>query len=423
MENVIWNDKHKGLYSPKELSFEDKEGNPIQSNYRDTIIENKEENFVRKTENEEVYQVEEYITKDRIYCFNISDIRFVAGRNKFFDGERKNQNLFYSASRYWGRENLFRIDLRNIWRPYLVGLGKKDENGKPIKVDISQDIGTLAFNEGYFAIICNKKYFYPPYWGGSEQVEGLEEEEGLFQAEGTRVNLLLSNLSEDDLEIFSKISFTDLTHTLYGKTPEEQRTYLNDNYNISYLDNYRAIYFGKVSLDGRGGFSDLKNFDMPFFAEKEMEGMIINMSILKKVYGGSYEIGRIEIPTALNVKNQLIEIMTPYSSAAFDSDFFYVYKTVNEGWTSHFQVWCPDQQYLTYTCNQINIKANMEEKVFDQFRYLKYSFNIKDKKLEDKFYLTYMFEYNKGEISTKRTYQIEITVKHSPEDPDGTNII
>ena len=415
MADVIWEDKNKGRYSPKELHFEDKEGNPIQSNYRDTIVENKKDTFIKKTEDEEVYQAEEYITKDRIYCFNISDIRFEAGRNIFVDGERINQNLFLSAGKYWGRDNLFKIELSNIWKPYLVGLGKKDSKGEVIKIDVSKDIGTLAFNEGYFAIICDEKHFQPKYW--EDQIKELELEEGLFSINGLQIYKSLTGLSDEDVEIFSKINFKDLTNRIYGMSSEKQRQFLKENYNISFLSNYRVIHFGKVSLDGRGVFEDLKNFDMPFFAEKEMEGMTLNFTITKRVGKGNYEIGRVTIPTALSIKNQLIEILTPYSSAAFDSDFFYVYKTVNEGWFSEFQVWCPDQKYLTYTCNQINIKANLEEKEFDQFRYLKYNFNIKDKKDGDKFYLTYIFEYNKGEVSVKRTYQIEITVKQSPTSP------
>lgn len=126
------------------------------------------------------------------------------------------------------------------------------------------------------------------------------------------------------------------------------------------------------------------------------------------------------LPIKLTIKNDLIRILTPYQRDEITglsrqkTDY-----NTSEGHTvaTVFKVWCPDYNFLTYTLNEVGgldgtITATKipDEAGGTTGRYIKFKYNTPTDKLGI-FHITFIFYFNKGELNSQATYDIELTIE------------
>lgn len=412
MANLDFNSNLNNTFVPKYL----KQTNSESEQLSDTLIENESDKLCFEDENTKIFLKEPLSVKNYAQCFGLYGVSLrVIGASKKEDIN----DLCNSGYISYSDDYPIKLYLYNIWKA-CASIGT-NASGTTYQI-INEDKSYIKMNNGYFCFsipndldIRFLKYTQSDY----------QKQYNKRMKEGYISSLYLSlNPSQDSENILSKIYYHNIELPYYEyDTPSKLNDSLKTAYNITNYISGNAMALYKFNFNGStwyGGEGDGYGYDIPFFAEKTYNECYLNISLSKIAKDDlkSYNIDNVvKIPVQLIIKNELIQILNAYDDLSWNNICEYVCsKSKGDDWYSEFQVWCPDSTYLTMIVNQINIKANVEEGSSDnwkrkQFKYYKYTFNIKDKQVGDYFNLTFIFTYSQGEIYYQKTYNIKITVK------------
>ena len=396
MATLDYNKKFNNNYIPNLLKVTDfesvRQNNDLIDNVAGVkLFENQEQQIYLK----EVFQVKNYAK-----CFSISSTLQASYASRIDTNGRPRNMVYASLYSYSGNENApLQLTLRNFW---VAKLGTKVENGQTVSI-VNEDKSYILMNKGY---LC---FYAPKNLVSNYDDSTINQQEGYISS----VNFVM-NASQDSEGILSKfaINSIDIQHMDY----QSQRDLLDSlGFSSPYSDSYRGVQLYAITLDGTGLLWDEigGGYDIPFFAKKEYNDCRLDINTSRNwLEDGSYkyESNIFQVPVKLTLQNELIQFLTDYSTWGSIVEQ-YVSKAQGSGWYSHFQVWCPDQTYLSFVINQVEIKATIEEQNWNPYRYVKFSFNIDNKNVGDIMYLTFVFTYSKGDVYYQKTHGIKITVR------------
>lgn len=407
MANIDFNPNSNNSFVPKYL----KQTNIDSVQQSDILIQNQSNELCFENENTKIFLKNPLVVKDYAQCFGLYGVNLgIQGASKVND----TNDLCQNGDIYYKNKYPIKLYLYNIWKACA---STTTNNYGTIFYTINEDKSYIKMNNGYFCFSIPKDLDIR-FLNNDTNKYNKRLEEGYISSIDFSLNF------NQDIDILTKFSCREISLDEYTK--ENSESEFNDKikkqYHFDYISgNAMALY--EFNLNGalfyygtEGGYG----YDIPFFAEKVYNECYLNIGLTKKLSdpesSPTYLTNQIKIPVQLIIKNELIQILTAYTYSIWNSSVNqYCTKKTGNDWYSEFQVWCPDSTYLTMVVNQINIKADVSEGDSNnwkrkQFKYYKYTFSIKDKKVGDFFNLTFIFTYSQGEIYYKKTYNIKITV-------------
>lgn len=402
MADIDFNSNLNNIFVPKYL----KQINIDSVQQSDVLIQNQSNELCFENENTKIFLKEPLLVRNYAQCFGLHGVNLgIQGALTVNDIN----DLCSSSSIYIYNKYPIKLYLRNIWKA-CASIGT---NGKNI---ISEDKSYIKMNNGYFCFSIPNDLDIR-FLKSTDSKYDKRQKEGFISS----INLSLNPL-QDSEGILSKIYYGNIAlNTNSYKSPSELNNYLLKTYNFEHISG-NAIALYKINLNGSlwyGGEGDGLGYDIPFFAKKVYNEcyLIISLGKIEKDANDKYLNNIIKIPVQLIIENELIQILTAYTSLHWNSSVVrFCSKSKSDDWYNEFQVWCPDSTYLTMVVNQINIKADVSEGDSNnwkrkQFKYYRYNYNIKDKEVGDFFNLTFIFTYSQGEIYYQKTYNIKTIIK------------
>lgn len=396
-KSMIYNKDNNNTFIPKSLKLLDLNSQRIGTK----IFENKKNINVYEEKDKKIFVKDELITVNYNDCFKASIFRVSCSTGTDLEG---NPRDLCKLSLSYNNDYPFTLTLQNFWKAEFAGIVTPGNN------EITKLKGQIRLRYGYFAIFVEKNLLYSSSSSDSEKIK----------KEGYISNWELEFQTSEDNDILGKLALSKVYETNplnYNETYENQ---LLENYGIvNPGSSVRLLFIYRIGL-GNGVMDTQFGYDIPFFSEKEYSNAFnLNLRTLKvktDLLENINSTNEWDLPVNFLMKNQLIQVITNYLAYSWSNLVQqYCDKRNGNDFVSNLLVWCPDVQYLTYTCSQLNINGKISTEDKNPYKYIEFTFNIADKEVNDVFYFTFVFNYAKGEESYQLTYGIQVTVTDSSQ--------
>lgn len=395
MANIEYNKNYNNTFAPNLLKLTD-ENSERQDN---KVYNNKEGVLLYEDTSKQIFLKEELQVKNYVQCFKYNSSILEVVESSGYDGEGYDNPRWLISSAYnYNVDIPFYMYIEDIWVPKINGVNDND--------------AYIRMNKGYFAFIGSKDLIKS---GDSE----------VSQKEGYISSISISLNRQEDSQIISKFRLTEVEgYNLSYLTGSKQEALLKKYGITSYLSSskrVKSIY--KLSLDGVSSWASLSykdegfGYDIDFFAKKEFNtffNLSIGLSRSSNEDGYIFESNTYNIPTKVIIQNRLIWVLTGlgWNDTAQTLPNFLSVHQVDLAYYP-MQIWCPDQNYLTWTVTTIGMRMDLENNDIwgNGFRYLKWKCNTKNFPVGYVFYFTLNLFYNKGDISYSASHVCQIIIE------------
>lgn len=395
MANIEYNKNYNNTFAPNLLKLTD-ENSERQDN---KVYNNKKGVLLYEDTSKQIFLKEELQVKNYVQCFKYNSSILEVAKSSGYDGEGYDNPRWLISSAYnYNVDIPFYMYIEDIWVPKING--------------VSDNNAYIRMNKGYFAFI-----------GSKDLIESGDSE--VSQKEGYIASISISLNRQEDSQIISKFRLTEVEgYNLSYLTGSEQEALLKKYGITSYLSSskrVKSIY--KLSLDGVSSWASPPykdegfGYDIDFFVNKEFN-TFFNLSIGLSRYSNEdkyiSESNTYKIPTKVVIQNRLIWVLTGlgWNDTAQTLPNFLSVHQVDLAYYP-MQIWCPDQNYLTWTITTIGMRWELENNDIwgNGFRYLKWKCNTKNLPIGYVFYFTLNLFYNKGDVSYSASHVCQIVIE------------